>query len=70
MSTLLITTSILVGCDSDAKESSENSADYYELDNDTEDIGSILEEHDIVILGESTHWSSEVAEKKMLSSII
>ncbi len=64
MSTLLITTSILVGCDSDAKESSENSADYYELDNDTEDIGSILGEHDIVILGESTHWSSEVAEKK------
>lgn len=64
MGTLLITTSILVGCGTDAKESSENSADYYELDNDIEGIGDILGEHDIVILGESTHWSSEVAKQK------
>lgn len=62
--TLLITASILVGCGTEAKESSENSADYYELSNDIEDIGDILGENDIVILGESTHWSSEVAKQK------
>src|SRR5699024_1872584 len=61
---LLITTSILMGCDIDSKESSENPADYYELDNDIENIGDILGEQDIVILGESTHWSSEVAKQK------
>ncbi|MCC4723314.1 erythromycin esterase family protein [Salinicoccus sp. RF5] len=62
--TLLITTSILVGCGTDADESSENSADYYELNNEIEDIGDILGDHDIVILGESTHWSSEIAKQK------
>lgn len=61
---LLITTSILVGCGIDVEESSENPADYYELDNDIENIGDILGEQDIVILGESTHWSSEVAKQK------
>lgn len=62
--TLLITTSILVGCGTEAEESNENSVDYYELNNDIKDIGDILGEHDIVILGESTHWSSEIAKQK------
>ena len=62
--TLLVTTSILIGCSSDAEEPKGSSDDYHELNKDIEDIGDILGEHDIVILGESTHWSSEIAEQK------
>ena len=65
MGSLLITTSILIGCSSDAEEPEGSSADYYELNNEIEDIGDILGEHDIVILGESTHWSSEIAKQKV-----
>ena len=65
MGTLLVTTSILIGCSSDTEEPKDSSADYYELDNDIEDIGDILGEHDIVILGESTHWSFEIAKQKV-----
>lgn len=65
MGTLLVTTSILIGCSSDAEEPEGSSADYYELNNEIEDIGDILGEHEIVILGESTHWSSEIAKQKV-----
>ena len=64
MGSLLVTTSILIGCSSDAEEPKGSSDDYHELNKDIEDIGDILGEHDIVILGESTHWSSEIAEQK------
>ncbi|GAA3716587.1 hypothetical protein GCM10022378_03540 [Salinicoccus jeotgali] len=53
-------TVLLSGCEGE----SEPPKEYYKLDDDIEAIGDILGEQDIVILGESTHWSSEIAKQK------
>ncbi|GAA3716475.1 hypothetical protein GCM10022378_03420 [Salinicoccus jeotgali] len=61
----LITISLLLlillsGC----RGATEPTKDYYDLESDIESIGDILGKQDIVILGESTHWSTEIAKQK------
>lgn len=56
---------LLVACDSQPETVSENPKDYYKLNDELQDIGNILSEKDIVIIGESTHWSTDITEEKI-----
>lgn len=56
---------LLMGCDAQTKSSVEDNHAYYSLNDNLQDIGNILNEHDIVILGESTHWSADITEEKI-----
>lgn len=39
--------------------------DYYDLDTDLEEIGEMVENHQILFLGESTHWSRDIIREKI-----
>ena len=56
---------ILVGCSSQTGTTQVESKDYYKMDEDIQDIGELLKDEDIVIIGESTHWSADIAEEKI-----
>ncbi len=55
----------LTGCSVDDKKTETESKEYYNLEAELTEIGNIIENKDIVIIGESTHWSEEIAEEKM-----
>lgn len=55
---------LLIGCDSNSETGAAESKDYYVLNEEFQEIGNILGNQDIVILGESTHWSADITEKK------
>lgn len=57
---------LVAGCaDTQSSETSEALQDYYELEENIEEIGNILSNQDIVILGESTHWSEDITKEKV-----
>ena len=56
---------LLLGCNSQSETVIEDPKDYYELNEDIQEIGDILSKQDIVILGESTHWSADITEEKV-----
>lgn len=58
---------IFSGCGDESENSSshDEQKDYYTLNDEFEEIGNIIDDHDIVIIGESTHWSADIADKKM-----
>lgn len=56
---------LLIGCDSNSETGAAESKDYYVLNEEFQEIGNILRNQDIVILGESTHWSADITEKKV-----
>lgn len=56
---------LLAGCDSNADTGGDEYKDYYLLNKDLQQIGEVLEEQDIVIIGESTHWSTDITEEKI-----
>lgn len=62
---LLLGLSLLTGCSTKDESAISQSKDYYELETELNKIGNIIENNDIVIIGESTHWSEELAENKM-----
>lgn len=61
----LLTAIFLTGCIMDDKTAKTELKDYYDLETELTEIGNIVENNDIVIIGESTHWSEEIAEEKM-----
>lgn len=57
---------LVAGCaDTQSSETSDTPQDYYELKENIEGIGNILSEQDIVILGESTHWTEDITKEKV-----
>lgn len=56
---------LLVACDLQPETVSDNPKDYYKLNDELQDIGNILSEKDIVIIGESTHWSTDITDEKI-----
>ncbi|HBV23758.1 MAG TPA: hypothetical protein DEB42_08255 [Jeotgalicoccus sp.] len=62
---IIVVVLLLAACDSNTDTGEDGFKDYYLLDEELQHIGKILEEQDIVILGESTHWSIDIAEGKI-----
>lgn len=56
---------LLTGCASNPDTSGDESKDYYMLNEELQEIANILENQDIVIMGESTHWSADITDKKV-----
>lgn len=56
---------VLIGCSSQTATIQAESKDHHKVDEDIQEIGKLLEDKDIVILGESAHWSADIAEKKL-----
>lgn len=56
---------ITAGCGAEAEQAEVPAKDYYGLNKDIQEIGDILSEQDIVILGESTHWSEDITKEKV-----
>ena len=65
MLSLCLLISILLGCNTQAETTQANSKDYYLIDEEVHEVGNILKNKDIVIIGESTHWSADIAEEKI-----
>lgn len=61
----LLTVVFLTGCSMNDKSAETESKDYYDLATELTEIGNIIKNNDIIIIGESTHWSEEIAEEKM-----
>lgn len=55
----------MASCGTKDDQADELSKEYYALNEDIQEIGDILAKQDIVILGESTHWSVDIAEEKV-----
>lgn len=56
---------LIAGCGAEAEQAEVPVKDYYGINEEIEEIGNILSNQDIVILGESTHWSEDIAKEKV-----
>ena len=44
---------------------SESTEDYYDLETNLNEIGSIMEDYELIFLGEVTHWSRDIIKEKI-----
>lgn len=56
---------LIAGCGAEAEQAEVPVKDYYGINEEIEEIGNILSNQDIVILGESTHWSEDITKEKV-----
>lgn len=56
---------LIAGCGAEAEQAEVPVKDYYRINEEIEEIGNILSNQDIVILGESTHWSEDITKEKV-----